>query len=316
MQASPSSSLVFVGIDVAKDHLDVHLRPSGEAFRLARDADALEELAARLVGLAPELIVLEATGGFEVAVAAALAGVGLRLAVVNPRQIRAFARAVGRLAKTDRLDADVIALFAERVRPQARAIPDAQMRALADLVARRRQIIDMITAESNRQRQTHDLRLQSSLERHLAWLQHELGEIDRDLDGAVRGTPAWRETEDLLASVPGIGPITARTLIAELPELGLLDRRRIAALVGVAPINRDSGAMRGRRMIMGGRTTVRNALFMATVSAARWNPAIRVFYQRLIQAGRPAKIARIACMRKLLTILNAILRDRRPWKVA
>ena len=316
MQASPSSSLVFVGIDVAKDHLDVHLRPSGEAFRLARDADALEELAGRLVGLAPELIVLEATGGFEVAVAAALAGVGLRLAVVNPRQIRAFARAVGRLAKTDRLDAEVIALFAERVRPQARAIPDAQMRALADLVARRRQIIDMITAESNRQRQTHDLRLQSSLERHLAWLQHELGEIDRHLDGTVRGTPAWRETEDLLASVPGIGPITARTLIAELPELGLLDRRRIAALVGVAPINRDSGAMRGRRMIMGGRTTVRNALFMAPVSAARWTPAIRIFYQRLVQAGRPAKIARIACMRKLLTILNAILRDRRPWKAA
>lgn len=186
---------------------------------------------------------------------------------------RAFARAIGRLAKTDRLDAEVIALFAERVRPEARAIPDAQVRALADLVARRRQIIDMITAESNRQRQTHDLRLQSSLERHLAWLQRELGEIDRDLDDTVRGTPAWRETEDLLASVPGIGSVTARTLIAELPELGMLDRRRIAALVGVAPINRDSGAMRGRRMIMGGRTTVRNALFMATISATRWNPA-------------------------------------------
>jgi transposase len=184
------------------------------------------------------------------------------------------------------------------------------------LVARRRQIIDMITAESNRQRKTHDRRLQNSLERHLAWLEHELSGIDRDLEATVRGTPAWRETEDLLASVPGIGPITARTLIAELPELGLLDRRRIAALVGVAPINRDSGAMRGRRMIMGGRTTVRNALFMATVSATQWNPSIRVFYQRLIQAGRPAKIARVACMRKLLTILNAVLRDRHPWKVA
>jgi transposase len=313
MQASPSSP-VFVGIDVSKDRLDVHLWPSGEAFSLPHNADGLEDLATRLVGLAPELIVLEATGGFEVA--AALAGAGLRLAVVNPRQIRAFARAIGRLAKTDRLDAEVIALFAERVRPEARAIPNAQVRALADLVARRRQIIDMITAESNRQRQTHDRRLQSSLERHLAWLQHELRGIDRDLEGTVRGTPAWRETEDLLASVPGIGPITARTLIAELPELGLLDRRRIAALVGVAPINRDSGAMRGRRMIMGGRTTVRNALFMATVSATQWNPSIRVFYQRLIQAGRPAKIARVACMRKLLTILNAVLRDRHPWKVA
>jgi transposase len=174
----------------------------------------------------------------------------------------------------------------------------------------------MITAESNRQRPTHDPRLQKSLERHLAWLQHELREIDRDLDGTVRGTPAWREAEDLLASVPGIGPITARTLIAELPELGLLDRRRIAALAGVAPINRDSGSMRGRRMIMGGRTTVRNALFMATVSATRWNPIIRVFYQRLTQAGRPAKVARVACMRKLLTILNAVLRDRRAWNVA
>ena len=316
MPATPSSPPVFVGIDVAKDRLDVHLRPSGEAFSLPHNADAFEELVTRLVGLAPELIVLEATGGFEAAVAAALASAGLRLAIVNPRQVRAFARAIGRLAKTDRLDAEVIALFAERVRPEARAIPSTQVRALADLVARRRQIIDMITAESNRQRPTHDPRLQKSLERHLAWLQHELREIDRDLDGTVRGTPAWRETEDLLASVPGIGPITARTLIAELPELGLLDRRRIAALAGVAPINRDSGAMRGRRMIMGGRTTVRNALFMATVSATRWNPIIRVFYQRLTQAGRPAKVARVACMRKLLTILNAILRDRRPWNVA
>ena len=315
MQASPSSSLVFVGIDVAKDHLDVHLRPSGEAFRLARDADALEELAARLVGLAPELIVLEATGGFEVAVAAALAGVGLRLAVVNPRQ--SGLRSCRRRTRQDRSARCRSDCPVRRTRPASGpSNTHAQMRALADLVARPRQIIDMITAESNRQRQTHDLRLQSSLERHLAWLQHELGEIDRDLNDTVRGTPAWRETEDLLASVPGIGPITARTLIAELPELGLLDRRRIAALVGVAPINRDSGAMRGRRMIMGGRMTVRNALFMATVSAARWNPAIQVFYQRLIQAGRPAKIAHIACMRKLLTILNAILRDRRPWKVA
>jgi transposase len=316
MPATPSSPPVFVGIDVAKDRLDVHLRPSGEAFSLPHNADAFEELVTRFVGLAPELIVLEATGGFEAAVAAALASAGLRLAIVNPRQVRAFARAIDRLAKTDRLDAEVIALFAERVRPEACAIPSTQVRALADLVARRRQIIDMITAESNRQRPTHDPRLQKSLERHLAWLQHELREIDRDLDGTVRGTPAWRETEDLLASVPGIGPITARTLIAELPELGLLDRRRIAALAGVAPINRDSGAMRGRRMIMGGRTTVRNALFMATVSATPWNPIIRVFYQRLTQAGRPAKVARVACMRKLLTILNAVLRDRRPWNVA
>ena len=316
MPATPSSSPVFVGIDVAKDHLDIHVRPSGEAFSLPHDAEGLEALATRLVDLAPELVVLEATGGFEVAVVAALASAGLRLAVVNPRQVRALARAIGRLAKTDRLDAEVIALFAERVRPEARAVPNAQVRALADLIARRRQIIDMITAESNRQRQTHEPRLQRSLERHLAWLQHELREIDRDLDGTVRGTPAWRETEDLLASVPGIGPITARTLIAELPELGLLDRRRVAALVGVAPINRDSGAMRGRRVIMGGRTAVRNALFMATVSATRWNPTIRSFYHRLTQSGRPPKVARVACMRKLLTILNAVLRDRRAWKIA
>ena len=287
MQASPSSP-VFVGIDVSKDRLDVHLRPSGEAFSLPHNADGLEDLARRLVGLAPELIVLEATGGFEVAVAAALAGAGLRLAVVNPRQIRAFARAIGRLAKTDRLDAEVIALFAERVRPEARAIPNAQVRALADLVARRRQIIDMITAKFNRQRKTHDRRLQSSLERHLAWLQQELSGIDRDLEGTVRGTPAWRETEDLLASVPGIGSITARTLIAELPELGLLDRRRIAALVGVAPINRDSGAMRGRRMIMGGRNGSERSVH-GDRQRYPMEPCHPVFYQRSFRPGDPPK---------------------------
>jgi transposase len=262
--------------------------------------------------------VLEATGGFGVTVAAALAAARLPLAVVNPRQIRAFARALGRLAKTDRLDAEANALFAERVRPAPRPVADAQAgaQALAELVARRRQLVEMIVAEGHRRRQAREPRLRARIDAHVAWLQAALAEIERDLDDAVRGSPAWRAAEDPLTSVPGIGATTARVLIAELPELGRLGRRQIAALVGVAPINRDSGTFRGRRMVQGGRATVRTALDMATLTAIRFNPAIRAFYQRLIARGRPAKLALTACMRKLLTILNAILRDARPWQSA
>ena len=308
----------FVGIDVAKDRLDVHLRPTGETFAVARDDAGLEDLVARLAGRgrAPTLVVLEATGGFEVTVAAALAGAGVPLAVVNPRQIRAFARALGRLAKTDALDAEVIALFAERVRPEARPVPDAQARRLAELVTRRRQLVGMIGAERNRRRQAQDGRLQRRLDAHIVWLRQALAEIERDLDDTIRGTPVWREREDLLTSVPGIGRITARTLLAELPELGQIDRRGLAALVGVAPLNRDSGTFRGRRMVAGGRGSVRTVLFMATLTAIRLNPAIGALYRRLTEAGRPAKLALTACMRKLLTILNAILRDARPWQSA
>ena len=314
MEHSPAAP-TFVGIDVAKDRLDVHLRPLDAAFALSRDGAGLEALVERLVALAPALVVLEATGGFEVAVAGALAAARLPLVVVNPRQIRDFARATGRLAKTDRLDAAAIARFAA-VRPAPRPLPSAAAHALGELVARRRQLVAMITSEGQRRRQTRDPRLQRRLEAHVTWLQKELSALDADLDDAIRGTPAWRVAEDLLASVPGIGKTSARTLIAELPELGRLDRRKIAALVGVAPINRDSGSFRGRRMVMGGRASVRTALYMPTLTAIRRNPALGVFYQRLTGRGRPAKVAITACMRKLLTILNAILRDRTPWQPA
>jgi transposase len=313
MEHSPAGPR-FVGIDVAKDRLDVHLRPADEAFALSRDGAGLDALVERLMAVAPTLVVLEATGGFEVAVAGALAAAGLPLVVVNPRQIRDFARATGRLAKTDRLDAEAIARFAEAVQPAPRALPSAAAQALGELVARRRQLVEMITSEGQRRRQTRDPRLVRRLEAHLSWLHKELSALETGLDDAVRGTPAWRAAEDLLASVPGIGTTSARTLIAELPELGRLDRRKIAALVGLAPINRDSGTFRGRRMVTGGRASVRTALYMPTLTAIRHNPALQAFYQRLIERGRPAKVAITACMRKLLVILNAILRDQTPWQ--
>jgi transposase len=313
MEHSPAGP-TFVGIDVAKDRLDVHLRPADEAFALGRDGAGLEALVERLMALAPTLVVLEATGGFEVVVAGALAAAGLPLVVVNPRQIRDFARATGRLAKTDRLDAEAIARFAEAVQPAPRPVPSAAAQALGELVARRRQLVAMITSEGQRRRQARDPRLGRRLEAHLVWLQKELSALETDLDDAVRATPAWRVAEDLLASVPGIGKTSARMLIAELPELGSLDRRKIAALVGVAPINRDSGTCRGRRMVMGGRASVRTALYMPTLTAIRHHPALHAFYQRLIGRGRPANVAITACMRKLLVILNAILRDHRPWQ--
>jgi transposase len=315
MEHSPAGP-TYIGIDVAKDRLDVHLRPADEAFALSRDGAGLEALVERLVALRPALVVLEATGGFEVVVAGALAAAGLPLVVVNPRQIRDFARATGRLAKTDRLDAEAIARFAEAVQPAPRPVPSAAAQALGELVARRRQLVAMLASEGQRRRQARDPRLGRRLEAHVVWLQQELSALETDLDDAVRGTPAWRAAEDLLASVPGIGKTSARTLIAELPELGSLDRRKIAALVGVAPINRDSGTFRGRRMVMGGRASVRTALYMPTLTAIRHNPALQAFYQRLIGRGRPAKVAITACMRKLLVILNAILRDHRPWQPA
>jgi len=319
---------VFVGIDVSKDRLDVHIRPGGGsgggsggdvggvAFAVSRDGQGLDELVARLRASCPALIVLEATGGFEVTVAAALAGAGLPLAVVNPAQVRSFARAIGQLAKTDRLDAALIALFAERIRPQPRPVADAQARELAEFVARRRQLIEMIGMEGNRRRQARHPKVMRGLERTLAALQAALSELDRELDDQVRRSPAWQEAEDLLTSVPGIGTITARTLIADLPELGSLDRRSLATLVGVAPINRDSGQSRGMRAIAGGRTHVRNALYMATLTAIRFNPPVRALYQRLRDKGKPAKLAIIAAARKLLVILNAILRDHHPWQNA
>ena len=305
-----------VGMDVAKGRLDVHLCPGGEAVAVPRDGRGLADLVERLGALPVELVVLEATGGFETVVAAALAAAQLPLAVVNPRQIRDFARATGRLAKTDALDAGIIARFAEAIRPEPRPVPDAQAQALGELVARRRQIVETMVAERNRRRHLTQPRLLKGVDRVLAVLQAQLSEIEGDIDGAIRQTPAWRDKENLLRSVPGIGPATARTLIAELPELGSLDRRKIASLVGLAPMNRDSGTLRGRRTIVGGRSIVRSALFMSIMVAIRHKLPLQDTYQRLRQAGKPPKVAIVACMRKLLTIANAIIRDAKPWQHA
>ena len=307
---------IFAGIDVSKDRLDAHVLPSGEAFAVARDGKGLEDLIARLRAAGATLVVLDATGGFEVTVAAALCAAGVPLAVVNPRQIRDFARATGRLANTDALDAQAIARFAEAVRPEPRPVPDRQARALAELVARRRQIVEMMTAERNRRKGLASRRMISSVDRVLAALQRELSDLEGEIGDAIRQTPAWRRAEDLLKSVPGVGDVTARTLIADLPELGTLGRRQIAALVGVAPFNRDSGRMRGKRTIWGGRANVRATLYMAALVASKHNPVLKAFYQRLIADGKLKKVALTAVMRKLLTILNAILRDQTPWQTA
>jgi transposase len=303
-----------VGVDVSKDRLDVHVRPSGEAFVVARDGKGLEELVERLRALAPRLIALEATGGFETIVAAAVAGAGLPLVVVNPAQVRHFAQAVGKRAKTDPIDAAVIAHFVEAVKPELRALPDEAQRLLAELVGRRRQIIEMLVAERHREKRAANVRVRKSLVRHIKVLEKELPEIDSDIGTLVRGSPVWREKEDLLVSVPGIGPTLARTLLAEVPELGALDRRTIASLVGVAPYTRTSGRWKGKSMIGGGRPYARTAIFLAALVASRCNPILRSFYQRLLAAGKPKMVALIAAARKLLTILNAMLRDKQKWQ--
>ena len=306
----------FVGIDIAKDRLDVAVRPSGETFSLGRDAAGIDRLIAKLKEIGPILIVMEATGGFEMPVASALAASRLAIAVVNPRQVRDFARATGRLEKTDALDAAAIAHFADAIRPEPRPLPDQDTQRLGALVARRRQIIDIMTAEKNRLAAMRDRRIAKRIKRHLDFLEKELADIDDDLDAAVRASPIWREKEDLLTSVPGVGSRTARALIAEMPELGTLDRKAVAKLAGLAPLSRDSGTFKGRRTIAGGRATVRTALYMAALVAARANPLLARFYQRLVAAGKPKKVALVALMRKLLTILNAMLRDRKPWQSA
>jgi transposase len=312
-QAAPP---VFVGVDVSKHRLDIHLRPSGESFTLDHDDGSVAALIERLGALTPALIVLEATGGMEVRLGAALAAAGLPVAIVNPPQVRAFARAMGRLAKTDRLDAAVIAHFAEAVRPPVRPLPDEATRHLGALVARRRQLLEMLVAERNR-RHAADPVLHGRIDAHLRWLEEALAEIEQDLDGAVRESAIWRAKEALLRSVPGIGHVSARTLLAELPELGSLTRRQAAALVGVAPFSRDSGRMRGRRTVWGGRARLRACLYMAAVAAARGsNPALAGFYKRLRLAGKPAKLALTACMRKLVVTLNAMLRSGTAWQPA
>lgn len=306
------SEQITVGIDVSKDRLDVHLRPTSQAFAVPRDGAGLATLCERLKVLAPALVACEATGGYETIVAAALAGAGLPVVVVNPAQVRSFARALGKRAKTDPIDATVIAHFAEATAPEVRPLPDEATQMLADLVAHRRQIVEMMGSERQRLRRMTLPRVRRSIERLIRALEKELADLDHDIDDAVRGSPAWREAEDLLSSVPGVGPVVSRSLLAELPELGTLDRKKIAALAGLAPFTRQSGTWKGRSFIGGGRTAVRTVLFMAALVAARHNPVLKDFYQRLLQAGKPKMLALLAVARRLLVIL----RDRRPWQNA
>ena len=302
----------YVGIDVAKSRLDIAVRPDEEQWSVPNEEEGIDTLVSRLKELEPALVVLEATGGLELAVTAALAACELPVAVVNPRQVRDFARTAGQLAKTDRLDAQILARFGEAVQPTPRPLPDAQTQALAALLTRRRQVVAMITAEKNR---LHAARpsVHKEIRRHILWLQKSLAKLDSDLGDALRLSPVWRDKDDLLQSVPGVGPTLSVTLLAELPELGTLDRRQIASLVGVAPLNRDSGLLRGKRTVWGGRARLRAALYMGTLVATRFNPVIKAFYQRLCAAGKPKKVALTACMRKMLVILNSILRRRVKW---
>ena len=302
----------FIGIDVSKQWLDVATLPERETRRFSNDGAGQEQLGAWLIQLAPELIVMEATGGFETRVATALAAEGLALAVVNPRHVRDFARAFGILAKTDRIDASVLAAFAEKVHPPVRPLPDEDRRELIDLVDRRRQLVTMRAEEKTRLSQA-TASARQDIKEHIEWLDERLRRLDIDLTAKLRSSSLWKAKEEILISVPGVGRVTVLTLLARLPELGALNRRAIAALTGVAPFARDSGQHRGRRMIWGGRADVRSVLYMAAVSAARINPVIKSFYLRLKQAGKPAKVALTACMRKLLTILNTMLRTNQSW---
>jgi transposase len=305
---------MFVGIDVAKAWLDLAVLPSGEALRVGYDEAGVQQLVAHLQHVAPTVIVVEASGGYESALVSACGVAGLPIVVVNPRQVRDFAKALGRLAKTDTIDAGVLALFAERIRPAVRPLPDAETQALGDLLQRRRQLLEMLTAERQRRAQATAKRVVRSLDEHIRYLEVRIHDVDADLQKAVKASPLWRVSDQLLRTVPGIGPTTALTLLTELPELGRLTRRQIAALVGLAPFNRDSGTHRGVRTTWGGRAPVRACLYMATLSAVRYNPALRTFYQRLRTAGKRPKVALVAAMRKLLTIVNAMLRHQTRWQ--
>jgi transposase len=307
-----SQSLVFVGIDVSKARLDVAIRPTGR-FGTSNDDTGCAEVLTQMRAVAPALVVLEATGGLELLLTGLLAAAGLPVVIVNPRQVRDFAKATGRLAKTDALDAETLAHFAEVMRPALRPLPDEQTQQLAAIVTRRRQLIDMLTAEKNRLGSARTP-VRKRVQVHIRWLEREIHDTDEHLAEAIRKSPIWREKEELLRSTPGVGPVMTTTLLANLPELGTLSGKQIAALAGVAPLNRDSGAWRGRRTVWGGRAEIRATLYMATLVATRCNPVIRAFYQRLCAAGKAKKVALIACMRKLLLILNAMLKQRTPWR--
>lgn len=306
---------IFVGIDVSKKHLDVSIRPGDGFFRVSNDDLGIADLVQRLVDLNPQLILLEASGGYEILAAAALRQADLPAQIINPRQVREFARSTGKLAKTDKIDASVLAHFAQLLQPPLRPWPEAQQQELSALMTRRRQLVEMVIMEKNRLGTAWSPKVRKSLQVHLQALQEQLKELEQDLDDFIRRSPLYLEKDQLLQSVPGVGILTSQSLLAWLPELGVLNRKQIAALVGVAPFNRDSGQMRGRRTVWGGRKQLRPTLYMATIAACRFNPAIRTFYQRLLQAGKRKKVAITACMRKLLTILNAVLKHQQPWRL-
>ena len=307
---------VVVGIDVSKDWLDVHVAPSGDHYRVGNDHAGVDGLVARLSALAPDMVALEATGGYEHVAVAVLSAARLAVIVVNPAQVRAYANALGRHAKTDPIDAAVIAAFVSATRPEVRPLKDEAARAFGELVARRRQVVQMIVAEENRERMAASPAARKSIKRILSALRRELASLDEDLDDQIRTSPLWRVREKLLTSVPGVGPAVARTLLAHMPELGSLDRRQIAALAGLAPWTRQSGKWKGKSFIGGGRGSVRAVLFMAALVASRHNPQLKAFRDRLVAAGKPKIVAIVATMRKLLTILNAIVRDGKPWQSA
>lgn len=301
-----------IGIDVSKNTLDVDGFPTSHREQVKHDTDGISKLVAKLQGLQPQCVVLEATGGLEMELVSALAVVGLPVAVINPRQARDFAKAIGYLAKTDQVDAFVLAKFGSMVKPEPRPIKDEQLRELESILTRRRQLVDMLTAEKNRRGQAAAV-VKKDIAEHISWLEQRIKGTDGELSKAVKNSPAWQAKTDLLLSVPGVGAITATTMLAELPELGALDRRQIAALVGVAPYSRDSGRMRGKRRIFGGRGCVRAILYMATLAAIRFNPVLKAMYKRLLEAGKMKKVAIVACMRKLLTVLNAMLHNGTMW---
>lgn len=307
------SEAFYIGIDVSKANLEIDAYPRAHRARFNNDETGRRQLVSVLKGLQPKLIVLEATGGLESPVASELAMVGLAVAVINPRQARDFAKALGVLAKTDQVDALVLARFAEAIKPEVRALKECEVMALDSVLTRRRQLVDMITAESNRQAQAPS-KIAKQIAKHLSWLNKRLDEADDDLDDAIRQSPLWQAKANLMTSIPGVGRVTATTLLAALPELGALSRREISALVGVCPFNRDSGGHRGRRVIWGGRASVRAVLYMAALAASRHNPTIKAFYQKLLAAGKMKKVALVACMRKLLVILNAMMKSNTPWR--